>query len=173
MSNPRRQCAARRYLRSSACSGLPIVIAALAGCAANPAASQPADSPLRAKVRVHLASTQAHEGYEERKDERGAAFFVNPTPELTEDDVESAVALHGKSESFIQITFDRLAARKLAEITRANLRGRLAFYVNDDLIISPIIVTEISGGTANLSGGWTRQQAEDVARSLNRPLRRP
>ncbi len=160
--------------RSAACLLALGLCSLLCSCAAPQPGDAASDQPARPKtsVRFHLADAQPREGFEERQDERGAVLHVNPTPELTEDDVEFAAALHGKSGSFVQITFDRLASQRLRDLTRANLRKRLAIYVDDELLASPLILSELSSGQANLSGDWSRERAEEIARALTRPLPR-
>ncbi len=53
------------------------------------------------------------------------------------------------------------------EITKENIGRVLAIFLDGTPISTPVIRQEISGGTAEISGGFTPQEAKDLVRNLN------
>lgn len=70
----------------------------------------------------------------------------------------------------IEITFTKSGARQFAEITRQNLKKRLAIIINGKICRTPIIMTEIPGGAAQINGGFSMRDAENVARQINETI---
>lgn len=141
---------------------------ALAGCTSlgKPAASE-ARPPQPVHLRFHLASARAHENWRPVADERGQPLHVAPEPFLTEDNVWKAAAFSSQKRHLVQIELDQGAALLLAEVTRSNAGARLAVFINDRLIMSPIVSVPLTGGLLMLDGDFTPAEAKELARALN------
>ncbi|WP_052185676.1 serine/threonine-protein kinase [Streptomyces purpureus] len=75
----------------------------------------------------------------------------------------------------VQITFQDKDARAFAELTgrvagQPEPRNQLAFVLGKDRLVSSIMVLErLPGGSAQITGGYTRNQAQALARALGAP----
>jgi len=54
-----------------------------------------------------------------------------------------------------------------ADITRENKEEQLAIFLDGKIISSPVIREEITGGTATISGGFTVDEAKELAQNLS------
>lgn len=66
----------------------------------------------------------------------------------------------------IQIRFNDDAAKKFAEITRDNIGRRLAMVVNGEVVSASAIQTSIIDGAAQISGSFTREEAEKLVKTM-------
>jgi len=66
----------------------------------------------------------------------------------------------------IIIRFDSVGARQFADITRNNTHHRFAIVLDKTVLSDPVINEPILGGTASITGSFTSQSAEDLARLL-------
>jgi preprotein translocase subunit SecD len=66
----------------------------------------------------------------------------------------------------IGIVFNNEGAKIFADITKANIGKQLAILLDGQVISSPVIQSEILGGQAQISGSFTIQEANGLARSL-------
>ncbi len=109
-------------------------------------------------------------------------LFVKRIPELTGAAVERSVARtdrYGRSEVLLQLTPD--GARQFAALTRrlaeegrrSGQSGRLAIVLDGKLASAPTVHEEISGGSAQITGGFSERAAIDLASVLNNPLDLP
>lgn len=70
-------------------------------------------------------------------------------------------------EPIVQIVFNDEGARMFEELT-ARLTGKpIAIFVGGDLISAPVVREKIAGGTATISGNFTLEAANQLARDLN------
>lgn len=67
----------------------------------------------------------------------------------------------------VTLEFDREGSRLFEELTREHLGEPLAIYIDGELISSPVIQSVIAGGRAQISGGFTVEEARDLSRNLN------
>jgi preprotein translocase subunit SecD len=72
----------------------------------------------------------------------------------------------------IEINFTDDGGKRFAEVTRQNTRKRLAIIIGGQLYQAPVIQTEISGGRAQISGSFSKQEATDLAAKINQSLRK-
>jgi protein-export membrane protein SecD len=70
-------------------------------------------------------------------------------------------------EPEVTVQFNDEGSRRFAEITRANVGRSMAIVLDGAVISSPVIRDEIVGGTAQISGGFTAEEAKSLARDLN------
>ena len=52
-------------------------------------------------------------------------------------------------------------------ITKENLGKRLGIYINGKFVTAPVIYSVISDGKAAIAGGFSKNQADDIAVKLN------
>lgn len=67
------------------------------------------------------------------------------------------------NEPYVSIDFNAVGARRFDEITAANVGKRMAIVLDDTVYSAPVIRERISGGSAQISGSFTSQQATDLA----------
>jgi preprotein translocase subunit SecD len=84
---------------------------------------------------------------------------------LTGDSLSDArVAFDSRyNEPFVSITFDSVGARTFENITRLNEGKRLAIVLDGVVHSAPVIREAISGGRAQITGGFTHEEAADLA----------
>ncbi len=70
-------------------------------------------------------------------------------------------------EPMVSVTFDEEGAREFAAITKANVGRAMAIVLDGVVISDPVIRDEIAGGTAQISGGFTAEEAKSLSRDLN------
>lgn len=99
-----------------------------------------------------------------------AAFPV--VTDLTGADLKSAQVTYGAGgagDTGPQVTlqFSDVGARKFAEITRQNIGKQLAIFLDDQIITAPTVQQEIIGGNAVINGGFSVDEAKELAVQLN------
>lgn len=71
------------------------------------------------------------------------------------------------NEPIVAVTFNSEGGDLFAEITRENVGENLAIFLDGELISAPRINETIAGGQAIISGGFTPDEARDLAQNLN------
>ena len=86
--------------------------------------------------------------------------------------VESAKAkLDQRGRPQIALTFTAKGAKAFAEITRKNVRRRLAMISDGEVLTAPTIMSEISGGEAVITGSFKMAKAREIADRINEAAR--
>ncbi len=67
----------------------------------------------------------------------------------------------------VQILFDEEGGRIFQELTRNNIKKRIAIFVGGELVSAPVVQQEISGGSAIISGSQNIEEARRLATDLN------
>jgi len=67
----------------------------------------------------------------------------------------------------ILIEFDDEGSKIFEELTERNIGNPLAIYIDDMLISAPFVQDRISGGSAQITGNFTLEEARSLARNLN------
>jgi preprotein translocase subunit SecD len=67
------------------------------------------------------------------------------------------------NEPYVAIDFNAVGARRFDQITAANVGKRMAIVLDDTVYSAPVIRERISGGSAQISGSFTEQEATDLA----------
>lgn len=70
-------------------------------------------------------------------------------------------------EPLVSVQFNDEGSRLFAEVTRANVGRAMAIILDGTVISDPVIRDEIVGGTAQISGSFTPDEARSLARDLN------
>ncbi|MCL2102583.1 MAG: protein translocase subunit SecD [Syntrophorhabdaceae bacterium] len=82
---------------------------------------------------------------------------------LTGDTIKSAKVVFGDQGVSVGMSFDSRGARAFERITAENVKRRLAIVLDDTVYSAPEIRERISGGEASISGGFTPDEASDLA----------
>jgi len=67
------------------------------------------------------------------------------------------------NEPYVAIDFNAVGAKRFDQITAANVGKRMAIVLDDTVYSAPVIRERISGGSAQISGSFTSQEATDLA----------
>ncbi len=67
------------------------------------------------------------------------------------------------NEPYVAIDFNSVGAKRFDQITAANVGKRMAIVLDDTVYSAPVIRERISGGSAQISGAFTPQEATDLA----------
>ncbi len=76
-------------------------------------------------------------------------------------------ATAGLAAPQILLNFDAEGAKLFEKLTRENVGGTLAIFLDGEPISTPVIQEPIAGGTAVISGRFTAVEARDLVRNLN------
>jgi len=92
-------------------------------------------------------------------------FLVKKRTVLTGETLSGAEVRYDSdfNEPYVSITFNSIGAMLFQEITRANVKKRLAIVLDDNVYSAPVIQEEIAGGRAQISGQFTTEEARDLA----------
>ncbi len=71
------------------------------------------------------------------------------------------------TDSYVEVTFNDEGKELFAKITRENVGKQLAIFLDGDLKSDPVIREAITGGTAVISGGFTKEEVQELSRNLN------
>lgn len=80
------------------------------------------------------------------------------------------------SEPYVSISFNTEGAKLFDEVTAANVKKRLAIILDNTVYSAPVIQERISGGSAQITGSFSMEEAKDLsivlkAGALKAPLR--
>ena len=108
--------------------------------------------------------------YERRVDPRSGAVSESPLvvedkTVLTGDLLSNAqVRIDTRfNDPYVAIDFNSVGAKRFDQITGANVGKRMAIVLDDTVYSAPVIRERISGGSAQVSGSFTEQEATDLA----------
>lgn len=66
-------------------------------------------------------------------------------------------------QPYVAIDFDKKGGRIFARVTEENVKKRLAIVLDDAIYSAPSISEPITGGKARITGGFTMEEASDLA----------
>ncbi|MBI5888838.1 MAG: protein translocase subunit SecD [Deltaproteobacteria bacterium] len=94
-----------------------------------------------------------------------APYLVKKEVLLTGDSLTDArVAIDSRyNEPYVSLTFDANGSRIFERITTENTNKRLAVVLDGSVYSAPNIREPIAGGRAQITGGFTHEQASDLA----------
>ncbi len=67
------------------------------------------------------------------------------------------------NEPYVSIDFNAVGAKRFEQITASNVGKRMAIVLDDNIYSAPVIRERIAGGSAQISGSFTSQEATDLA----------
>ena len=71
------------------------------------------------------------------------------------------------NEPYVSIIFNEEGKLLFQQITKENIGRELAIFLDGEILSAPVIREEIDGGQAQISGGFTPEEAKTLARDLN------
>jgi protein-export membrane protein SecD len=90
---------------------------------------------------------------------------------LTGENLKSATAQYqngqGLGQPEVALQFDSVGTKLFADLTKRNLGKRIAIFIDGEIKSAPTVQSEISDGTAVITGSATIDEAKDLARKLN------
>ncbi len=90
--------------------------------------------------------------------------------ELTGRYLEGALVSFGSvgvSSPGVSLQFDKEGSKIFADLTKKNLDKTIAIYIDNEIITSPVVRTEITDGQAEISGDYSLDEAKKLAGRLN------
>ena len=101
----------------------------------------------------------------ETKQERKIPFVVQRKAYLTGRDLSTArVSIdQNTSEPYVSVEFNTAGAKAFADLTDANVGKRLAIVLDGNVHSAPVIRERIPSGRAQITGGFTTEDATDLA----------
>jgi preprotein translocase subunit SecD len=142
-----------------------LALALLAGCASE--ARLPSSAH---QLGIHPARSASAEGLQAMRDRHsGVRLWLAPQPVLTEADVRQAeMAFTPAGEPAVVLTLSDAGRATLAELTRTHLGQPLAFVVDGELRLAPIVEEPVLDGRVALTGFYSLQEAEELVRDWSR-----
>lgn len=91
------------------------------------------------------------------------------TTELTGANLKRAQVVFDQTtgEPVVGIEFDEAGAEKFADLTSKNIGKPLAILLDNQVVTAPIVQDQITGGQAQISGGFDTNTARNLAIQLN------
>lgn len=108
------------------------------------------------------------DGYEEvefREDEQ-RTLVLEEESQLTGRFLDNAGVQFTRQGVGVSLDFNDEGADRFAELTRQNIGQRIAIVLDGKVISAPSVDEPITGGQAQISGGFTDQEARDLALML-------
>jgi preprotein translocase subunit SecD len=100
----------------------------------------------------------------ETKAETRVPYVVHKETLLTGDLISDAsVRVSEVGEPYVSVTFDSAGARIFGEVTEKNVGKSLAIVLDGNVHSAPVIRERIPSGQAQISGGFTFEEASDLA----------
>jgi preprotein translocase subunit SecD len=101
----------------------------------------------------------------ETREERRIPFLVQKKTVLTGADLSTArVSIdQNTSEPYVSVEFNPAGARVFADLTEASVGRRLAIVLDSNVHSAPVIRERIPSGQAQITGGFTADEATDLA----------
>ena len=102
------------------------------------------------------------------KDPQEAYVLVKRAPDLKGDRLTSAGAAFDQQtgEPIITFRFDGVGAKKFADLTKDSVGRRFAIVIDNVVLSAPVIREPILGGSGQISGGFTVEEASKLALML-------
>ncbi|WP_117192623.1 protein translocase subunit SecD [Rhizobium terrae] len=121
-----------------------------------------------AKMSFHLLGQQGETGVTMLSDERGNQYPVLDRVELSGDRLTDARAAFDQqtNEPVVNFRFDSAGANRFAQITQQNVGRPFAIVLDNKVLSAPVIRTPITGGSGQISGGFSVSEANTLSALL-------
>lgn len=94
-------------------------------------------------------------------------YFVNKIPEMTGKGISNAMATKDEfGQRKIQLRFSQAGAEDFARVTSHNIGRQLAIVLDGNLYCAPVVNQAITGGSAEISGRFSNEEAKSIADAL-------
>ena len=125
------------------------------------------DEARQARVDQMTPEEAAQYGDVILKDRHGRKYLVKEIPILDGSMVKDArVAFDQNNQPVINFTLNSEGARIFGDFTAKNVGKRLAVVLDNTIYSAPVIRERIGGGSGQISGGFSLEEAHDVAIAL-------
>jgi preprotein translocase subunit SecD len=137
------------------------------GCAAGTLAAQSAEKPAL-KFEIRLAENKAAAGLTEATVEGSKnKVYLHKEAALTRADVSGARAtVDGKDKPAVEVTLTEAGGKKLARLSEGHMGKPLAILVDGKVIAAPIVRAKITGDKAMITGEFTKEEVNRIARGI-------
>ena len=99
--------------------------------------------------------------------DRGYHYLVAKRPEMDGRSVARAMPVCDQfGQTKISLEFNSAGAERFGEVTGKNLGRQLAIVLDGKLYCAPVIQSAITGGSAEISGRFSNEEAKDIADAL-------
>ncbi|CDZ33841.1 protein translocase subunit SecD [Neorhizobium galegae] len=121
-----------------------------------------------AKMSFHLLGQQGEAGVTMLADESGNQYPVLDRVELSGDRLTDARAAFDQqtNEPVVNFRFDSAGANRFAQITQQNVGRPFAIVLDNKVLSAPVIRTPITGGSGQISGGFSVSEANTLSALL-------
>ncbi|MCJ8519869.1 SecD/SecF fusion protein [Pseudorhizobium tarimense] len=121
-----------------------------------------------AKMSFHLLGNQGEPGVTMLPDQQGQQYPVLDRVELSGDRLTDARAAFDQqtNEPVVNFRFDTAGANRFAQITQANVGRPFAIVLDNKVLSAPVIRQPITGGSGQISGGFTVEEANTLSALL-------
>lgn len=118
---------------------------------------------------IHLASSTPVDGFRRATvGDSKEVLYLAPQAELTEAQLQKVLVEDGQfDDKVIVLEFNPEGTTRMAQLTQANVNQRLAFVVDGQVVMAPVIMSRVDGGTALLTLGYTQAEAERMVMRLS------
>jgi preprotein translocase subunit SecD len=76
---------------------------------------------------------------------------------------EAKVSLDNLAQPYVSIAFNPEGAKLFDQVTAANVKKRMAIILDNNVYSAPVIQERISGGSAQITGSFSMDEAKDLA----------
>ena len=125
----------------------------------------------QAQFTMNAASDEAVPGWQKMEIE-GRSVWVNPTPALTSADIQGAEpGTDPNYGQFVKVIFTEAGARKMRELTTAQMNKPIVIVLDGKLISAPKVRSVISNDgiiTGKPPAGLTTDEVRRILTSVNR-----
>ena len=125
----------------------------------------------QAQFTMNAASDDAVPGWQKMEIE-GRSVWVNPTPALTSADIQGAEPATDRNYGqFVKVIFTEAGARKMRELTTAQMNKPIVIVLDGKLISAPKVRSVISNDgiiTGKPPAGLTTDEVRRILTSVNR-----
>lgn len=99
------------------------------------------------------------------QEDKGENSYVIRKKVMIEGDllVDARPGFNQSGQPVVNIRFNNQGAKKFGDITKANVGKPFAIVLDRKILTAPVIRGAILGGTAEISGGFSTQEANDLA----------
>ena len=127
------------------------------------------NSDLQAAIRfeVRLAEDKPGPGLHEVKLSGSYRLYLHDEVVVTNSDIATAgaVQLDGRSNYGVSVKFNASGAEKMRAATTNHIGKPMAILFDGQVIMAPVVRSPI-GASAEITGNFTRTQAESIARRI-------
>ncbi len=116
-----------------------------------------------AKLTLHLQKNSLINTTVFKNDSTGEEIRVQEIPSLTGDYLQDASLQYNQNEPVVAFSFNKEGSDIFSQMTSDNVGTRFAIVLDGALITAPVIREPITGGSGQISGGFTNESANNLA----------